>query len=154
MGQNFLSYVFGHSKRHFLSFPPFFSMFEEIAFEMKTFEFLLQLLSSNDVFQEEDFLMHRFKRNSNTFIIKEFIEHFWERGVCYVCIVSPLLVLSLFIVNHQLSSRDFNTLGHLQPATFLLQLEAKSFINQSLIWWFMNIMNIAENYHIPVSRLS
>ena len=51
-------------------------MFEEIAFEMKTFEFLLQLLSSNDVFQEEDFLMHRFKRNSNTFIIKEFIEHF------------------------------------------------------------------------------
>ena len=64
--------------------------------------------------------------------------------------MSPLLALSLFIVNHQLSSRDFNTLGHLQPATFLLQLEAKSFINQSLILQFMNIMNIAENYHIPM----
>ena len=127
-------------------------MFEEIAFEMKTFEFLLQLLSSNDVCEEEEFLMHlsTYKRNFNTFIIKEIMyqisQHFGEKGVC--SFVSPLLALSLFIVNHQLSSRDFNTLGHLQSATFLLQLEAKSFINKGLIWLFMNIMNIAENYHI------
>ena len=51
-------------------------MFEEIAFEMKTFEFLLQLLSSNDVCEEEEFLMHisTYKRNFNTFIIKEIME--------------------------------------------------------------------------------
>ena len=51
-------------------------MFEEIAFEMKTFEFLLQLLSSNDVFQEEEFLMHvsTYKRNLNIFMIKEIME--------------------------------------------------------------------------------
>ena len=61
-------------------------MFEEIAFEMKTFEFLLQLLSSNDVCEEEEFLMHlsTYKRNFNTFIIKEIMEqisyHLLKKG--------------------------------------------------------------------------
>ena len=59
-------------------------------------------------------------------IIEQISQHFGGKGVR--SFVGPSLALTLLRVNHQLFSGDFDTLGHLQPATFLLQLEAKSFI--------------------------